>query len=74
MLDLVPITKLKISKEEWLQTPLKYDEEVVLQDIVEEMCDKTYSWLTSKEDIDILSDYSSFKADFINLLYDKYVR
>ena len=70
----IPITKLKITKEKWLKTPIKYDNKIVVKDIIEEMCERTYSWIESKQDIDIISDYSSFEKDFINLLYNKYLR
>ena len=73
-IDLVPITKLKISKEDWLELPIKYDDELKIKDIIEEMCEKTYTWIGSKKDLDVIKDYDSFKKDFINLLYDKYLR
>lgn len=73
-MDLIPITKIKISKEKWLNTPIKYDEELLMKDIIEEMCEKSYSWILSKEDLKVITDYDSFKTDFINLFYDKYLR
>ena len=73
-MDLIPITRLKISKEDWLELPIKYDDELKVKDIVEEICEKTYSWIESKDDLDVVTDYDSFKKDFINLLYDKYLR
>ena len=73
-INLIPITKIKISKEEWLELPIKHDDELKVKDIVEEMCEKTYSWIESKDDLDVVTDYDSFKKDFINLLYDKYLK
>lgn len=73
-MDLIPITKIKISKEKWLNTPIKYDEELLIKDIIEGMCEKSYSWILSKEDLKVITDYDSFKTDFINLFYDKYLR
>ena len=73
-MDLIPITKIKISKEEWLELPIKYDDELEVKDIIGEMCDKTYSWIESRDDLDVVTDYDSFKTDFINLLYDKYLK
>ena len=70
----IPITKLKISKEDWLQQKIKYDDKLLVKDIVEEMCERTYSWISLQSDLEVVLDYDSFKKDFINLLYDKYLK
>tara|TARA_B100001093_G_C26180785_1_gene739736 strand:+ start:238 stop:471 length:234 start_codon:yes stop_codon:yes gene_type:complete len=74
ILSLIPITKIKISKENWLELPIKYDDELKIKDIIEEMCERTYSWIMNKGDLEVVTDYDSFKEDFINLLYDKYLK
>tara|TARA_Y100001970_G_scaffold238835_1_gene300292 strand:- start:460 stop:693 length:234 start_codon:yes stop_codon:yes gene_type:complete len=71
-INLVPIKKIKISKEKWLKSKLKYDNILTYNDIIEQMCERTYNWISSKDDLDIVSDYNTFKNDFINLMYDKY--
>ena len=71
--DLIPITKLKISKEKWLETQIKYDENLFVKDIVDMMSEKTYHWIQSKSDLELVVDQDSFKEEFINLLYDKYL-
>ena len=38
------------------------------------MCEKTYAWISLKEDIDLVSDYDTFKNEFINCIYDKYLQ
>ena len=73
-MDLIPITKLKISKEKWLNTKIQYEDNYKLQNVLEIMSRKTYSWIKSKTDIEILMDYDSFQSEFINLMYNKYVR
>jgi hypothetical protein len=73
-MDLIPITKLKISKEKWLNTPIQYEENLFIKDIVEILSQKTYHWIVSKDDIEVLQDYDSFNKEFINLVYTKYVR
>lgn len=72
-MDLIPITKLKISKERWLNTPIQYEDNLFIKDIVTILSQKTYSWIKSKNDIEPLKDYDSFNEEFINLLYTKYV-
>lgn len=71
-MDLRPITKIKISKEKWLNTKIKYEEDLYIRNILEDMCIKTYKWVNSKDDFNVITDYDSFKSEFINLLYDKY--
>ena len=71
-MDLIPITKIKTSQKEWLSTRIKYDNDLCIQDIIEIMCNKSYTWLSSKKDFEIIIDYDSFKTEFINLIYNKY--
>ena len=71
--DLIPITKLKISREKWLKTQIKYDENLLVKDIVDMMSEKTFLWIQSKSDLELIVDQDSFKEEFINLLYDKYL-
>ena len=73
-MDLIPITKLKISKEKWLNTKIQYEDNLNIKNVLEIMSRKTYSWIKSKNDIEILMDYDSFQSEFINLMYNKYVR
>ena len=71
---LIPITKMKISKERWLSTKVKYEENLTVKDILEDMSTKTYNWILSQDDLSINQDYDSFKNDFIHLMYDYEVR
>ena len=72
-INLIPITRIKISKDKWLNTKIKYEEELKIENILDEMCRKSYDWILSKEDLEVTSDYDTFKDDFINLCYDKYL-
>tara|TARA_B100000745_G_C19902671_1_gene302441 strand:- start:61 stop:303 length:243 start_codon:yes stop_codon:yes gene_type:complete len=71
--DLIPITRLKISKEKWIETQIKYDEDFLVKDVVDMMSEKIFHWIQSKSDLQMLVDQDSFKEEFINLLYDKYL-
>ena len=66
----LPITKTKISIDKWLSTKVKYDDELTVKDILEDMSTKTYEWLSDKDDLALVTDYDSFKNDFIHLMYD----
>ena len=67
---LVPITKMRIPIDRWLNTKVKYEEDLTLKDILEDMTDKTYEWIIDKDDLALVTDYDSFKNDFISLMYD----
>jgi hypothetical protein len=73
-MDLIPITHLKITKDKWLNTKIKYEEDLRIQDVLDGMCHKSYNWILSKGDLDVICDYDTFKEDFINLCYDKYLK
>ena len=64
--DLIPITRLKISKEKWLETQIKYDEDFLVKDVVDMMSEKIFHWIQSKSDLQMLVDQDSFKEEFIN--------
>ena len=70
MNPLVPITKVKMSKDRWLNTKVKYEENLTLKDILEDMSTKTYEWIIYQEDLSLVTDYDSFKNDFISLIYN----
>ena len=70
MNPLVPITKMRVSIDKWLSTKVKYEENLTLKDILNDMTDKTYEWIIDKDDLSLVTDYDSFKNDFIHLMYD----
>ena len=67
---LVPITKTKIHIDKWLNTKVKYEENLTVKDILEDMSTKTYEWIIDKDDLALVTDYDSFKNDFIHLMYN----
>lgn len=71
--NLIPITKLKINKDKWLNTSIRYENDMYIKDIIEIMCQKTYQWILSKDDLTIITDYETFQENFIDLMYDKYL-
>ena len=67
---LVPITKMRVSIDKWLSTKVKYEDELTVKDILNDMTDKTYEWLSDKDDLALVTDYDSFKNDFIQSIYN----
>jgi hypothetical protein len=41
-MDLIPITRIKISKDKWLNTKIKYEEELTIENILDEMCQRIF--------------------------------
>jgi hypothetical protein len=72
--SLIPITKIKISKDRWLNKKVKYEEKLTIKDILEDMASKSYEWILKKDDLSVNQDYISFKEEFINLMYNKYYK
>ena len=73
-MDLIPITRVKMAKDKWLRQKIKYEDELVMGDILDEMCQKSYGWIMSRQDLEAVSDYDTFKDEFISLCYDKYLK
>ena len=48
-----------------LSQKIKYEEDLTLKDILEDMSTKTYEWINHKSDLDHVQDYDSFKNEFI---------
>ena len=71
---LIPILYQKELKDKWINRVLPYETDFYTVDILENMSHKVYQWMSSKEDLEVTVDYDSFQDDFINLLYDKYLR
>ena len=74
MNPLLPITIMKLPIDKWLNTKVKYEENLTVKDILEDMNDKTYEWIIDKDDLALVTDYDSFKNDFISLMYNYEVR
>lgn len=69
-INLIPITKMRVPIDRWLSQKIKYEEDLTLKDILEDMSTKTYEWINHKSDLDHVQDYDSFKNEFIELIYN----
>ena len=73
IMDLIPITKIKIEKQKWLETKIKYEDNKNIKEVLEEMSLNIYNWSYNQEEFNTIIDYGTFKNNFINLVYDKYL-
>ena len=69
-INLIPITKMRVPIDRWLSQKIKYEEDLTLKDILEDMSIKSYEWVNYREDLEHVQDYDSFKNEFIQLIYN----
>lgn len=71
-MDPIPVTKIKMPKDKWLSLKIKYEENITMKDILQRMSRRSFQWLNSIDEYNIIKDYDSFENEFINLMYNKY--
>jgi len=74
IMDLIPITKIKIEKQRWLETRIKYEENKNIKEVLQEMSLHVYSWMNMQGEFNIITDYETFEDKYIQLMYDKYLK
>tara|TARA_B110000858_G_C17450355_1_gene313886 strand:+ start:178 stop:399 length:222 start_codon:yes stop_codon:yes gene_type:complete len=72
-MDLIPITKIKIKKEKWLQQKIKYEEDLVIDDVLNIMCKKILSKIFTMNDYYLIIDEETFCKNFKDMIYNKYI-
>ena len=72
-INLVPIRELKIDKIKWLNTKIKYESSLNIEDLLNDMCENILNWLCNLEDYTIITDEESFKGQFKNMIYENYL-
>ena len=70
-MDLIPITKIKIKREKWLQGKIKYEEDLTINEVLERSCDIIYNWINNLEDYSLICN-ESFYEKLKNILYENY--
>ena len=70
-MDLIPITKMIIDKDKWLSKKIKYEENIVTNDIINDISEMIIQWILEKEDLIITSDQEDMKQDLIMKLLPK---
>ena len=69
---LVPNVSDKPTIERWLDQGIPYDPSVKKREILEDMAKEAYLWIVESPELTVNTDESSFVAEFINMLYQKY--
>jgi hypothetical protein len=68
-MELIPITKLPISKEKWLSKKIKYENDLSIFNILIVISQEIYSWINCNDDIIELLDHESFNQSFVDFCY-----
>lgn len=71
-MDPIPITTIKISFNDWLNMPIKYEDNIFLKDILLDISQKTYQWILNQEDLNPNLDFNEFHNNFLQMMYNKY--
>tara|TARA_B110001450_G_C17373133_1_gene380511 strand:- start:389 stop:613 length:225 start_codon:yes stop_codon:yes gene_type:complete len=64
-MDLIPITKIRIDKNKWLSTLIKYETDIYNNDITNDITEMILQWILEKDDLIIISDPSDIKASLL---------
>ena len=73
MNNLIPIIKINISKDNWIKTKIKYENDVTIYNLLCKLAYETYSLMDTFEDFNIIIDYTSFIDTFIDMIYRSYI-
>ena len=71
-MDPIPITTIKISFNDWLNMPIKYEDNIFLKDILLDISQKTYQWILNQGDLNPNLDFNEFHNNFLQMMYNKY--
>lgn len=73
MNNLIPIIKINISKDNWIKTKIKYENDMTIYNLLCKLAYETYSLMDTFEDFNIIIDYTSFIDTFIDMIYRSYI-
>lgn len=63
----IPIAKIKMNKEKWLSTKIKYDDKLLYNDIMYDISHIIHEWILDKDDLILREEYSVLQQHIINL-------
>jgi hypothetical protein len=66
-MDPIPITKIKMNKHKWLTTKIKYDDELLYNDIICDISHIIHQWILDKDDLILHEEYPVLQQHIINL-------
>ena len=63
----IPITRIKMNQQKWLSTKIKYDDELLYNDIISEISHKIYQWIRETDDLILHEEYQVLHHQIIEL-------
>ena len=72
-LDLIPITQIKIDKNKWLNSKIKYETDVTIEDLLNDVYENILDWLYNLNEYILITDEYSFNNSFKDMIYTKYL-
>jgi len=63
----IPITRIKMNQQKWLSTKIKYDDELLNNDIISEISHKIYQWIRETDDLILHEEYQVLHRQIIEL-------
>ena len=70
--DCILSYKYKEPLNVWAQKPLKYETDIFVKDILNEISQRVYAWITTRDDLEIGLSYESFRDQYSKVLYYGY--
>lgn len=70
-MDLIPITQMFINKDKWLSKKIKYETDIVNNDIINDIMELIIEWILDKDDLEITSTPEDIKQSLIMKLLPK---
>ena len=70
-MDLIPITQMLIDKDKWLSKKIKYETDIINNDIINDITDLIIEWILDKDDLEIISTPEDIKQSLIMKLLPK---
>lgn len=72
-LDLIPITQIKIDKNKWLNSKIKYETDVTIEDLLNNVYENILDWLYNLNEYILITDEYSFNNSFKDMIYTEYL-
>ena len=66
-MDPIPITKIKMNRQKWLSTKIKYDDELLYDDIIREISHKVHQWILEKDDLILREEHYILHQQIVDL-------
>jgi hypothetical protein len=64
-----PIQTLTLTRPRWLRSPIRYETDYYVEDVLDEMCTLVEAWMASKDDLELTMDIDSFSHEYKTVMF-----